>query len=238
MQPRLVSIRCFKGRELFRLRKRIYLQSRNPLQICRFPGVRGSINTGFRAPDLAQFYYTETSTTFQNGVAIDQVTANNVNPATKALGIPSLTPERSKGYTAGFTSSPIANFELTVDAYQIDIRDRVGNTGRFSATDTNLPADVRALFVATGTVQAKFFYNSFSTSTRGVELTGSYKYTFENGAKATFLVGANFLETKLTKVNTPPGLEAYRYIIFDESEKARVTSNIPSKRSPYKVLMV
>jgi iron complex outermembrane receptor protein len=113
-----------------------------------FLTVRGSINTGFRAPDLAQFYYTETSTTFQNGVAIDQVTANNENPATKALGIPSLTPERSKGYTAGITSSPIPNFELTVDAYKIDIRDRVGNTGRFSATDTNLPADVRALFVA------------------------------------------------------------------------------------------
>jgi iron complex outermembrane receptor protein len=192
--------------------------------------VRGSINTGFRAPDLAQFYYTETSTTFQNGVAIDQVTANNVNPATKALGIPSLTPERSKGYTLGLTSQPIPNFELTVDAYKIDIRDRVGNTGRFSASDTNLPADVRALFVATGTVQAKFFYNSFSTSTRGAELTGSYKYTFPNGGKATFIVGANFLETKLTNVNTPKGLEAYKNIIFDESEKARVTNNIPSRK--------
>ncbi|GAA4307852.1 TonB-dependent receptor [Mucilaginibacter gynuensis] len=193
-------------------------------------GVRGSINTGFRAPDLAQFYYTETSTTFQNGVAIDQVTANNVNPATKALGIPSLTPERSKGYTAGLTSSPIPNVEFTVDAYQIDIKDRVGNTGRFSATDTNLPADVRALFVQTGTVQAKFFYNSFSTTTKGIEFTGSYRFLFENGANATFLAGGNFLETKLTKVNTPKGLEAYRYIIFDESEKTRVTSNIPSKK--------
>ena len=193
-------------------------------------GVRGSINTGFRAPDLAQFYYTETSTTFQNGVAIDQVTANNVNPATKALGIPELKAERSKGYTAGLTASPIPNVELTVDAYQIDIKDRVGNTGRFSATDTNLPADVRALFVQTGTIQAKFFYNSFSTSTKGIEFTGSYKFLFNNGANATFLASANFLDTKLTKVNTPKGLEAYRYIIFDESEKARVTNNIPSKK--------
>jgi len=192
--------------------------------------LRGSINTGFRAPDLAQFYYTETSTTFQNGVAIDQVTANNVNPATKALGIPSLIPERSKGYTLGFTSAPIPNLELSVDAYKIDIRDRVGNTGRFSATDANLPADVRALFVATGTVQAKFFYNSFNTSTRGVELTASYKYTFANGGKANFLVGANFLETSLTNVNTPKGLEAYKNIIFDESEKARVTGAIPARK--------
>jgi len=193
-------------------------------------GVRASINSGFRAPDLAQFYYTETSTTFQNGVAIDQVTANNVNPATTALGIPALKAEKSKGYTAGFTASPLPNVELTVDAYQIDINDRVGNTGRFSATDTNLPADVRALFVQTGTVQAKFFYNSFSTRTKGIEVAGSYKFLFENGGNASFLASANFLDTKLTNVNTPKGLEAYRYIIFDESEQARVTNNIPSTK--------
>lgn len=198
--------------------------------IANWLGLRGSLNTGFRAPDLAQFYYTETSTTFQNGVAIDQVTANNVNPATKALGIPSLKPEKSRGYTAGITSQPVPNVEFTADAYKIDIDDRVGNTGRFSATDTNLPADVRALFVQTGTVQAKFFYNSFSTSTRGVELTGSYRFLFPNGGNVNFLAGANFQETKLTKVNTPKGLEAYRYIIFDESEKARVTSNIPAQK--------
>ncbi|MBB5622074.1 iron complex outermembrane receptor protein [Pedobacter cryoconitis] len=192
--------------------------------------IRGGYNTGFRAPDLAQFYYTETSTTFQNGVAIDQVTANNVNPATKALGIPALQPERSKGYSAGITSQPLQNIELTLDAYQIDIKDRVGNTGRFSATDTNLPADVRALFVQTGTVQAKFFYNSFSTRTKGIEFTGSYKFLLPDGSGAAFLAGGNFQQTRLTKVNTPKGLEAYRYIIFDESEKARVTSSIPATK--------
>jgi len=192
--------------------------------------LRGAFNTGFRAPDLAQYYYTETSTTFQNGVAIDQVTANNVNPATKALGIPSLKPEKSKGYSAGITSQPLQNIELTLDAYKIDIEDRVGNTGRFSATDTNLPEDVRALFVQTGTVQAKFFYNSFSTSTKGIEFTGSYKFLLPNGANAAFLAGGNFQKTKLTKVNTPKGLEAYRYIIFDESEEVRVTSAIPATK--------
>lgn len=196
----------------------------------RWLAIRGGYNTGFRAPDLAQYYYTETSTTFQNGVAIDQVTANNVNPATKALGIPALQPEKSKGYSAGITSQPLQNIELTLDAYQIDIKDRVGNTGRFSATDTNLPADVRALFVQTGTVQAKFFYNSFSTRTKGIEFTGSYKFLLPDGSGVAFLAGGNFQQTRLTKVNTPKGLEAYRYIIFDESEKARVTSSIPATK--------
>jgi iron complex outermembrane receptor protein len=192
-------------------------------------GIRGSHNTGFRAPDLAQFYYTETSTSFQQGRAIDQVTASNQSAATRALGIPTLTPEKSKGYTFGFTSQPFKNFELTADAYLVDVNNRVGNTGNFSATDVNLPQEVRSLFVQTGTTQAKFFYNSFSTRTKGLELTGSYRTPFRRGT-LNLLFGANFVKNEVTKVNTPKGLEAYRYIIFNDGEKARVTSNIPGTK--------
>ena len=40
----------------------------------------------------------------------------------------------------------------------------------------------------------------------------------------------HFVKNEVTKVNTPKGLEAYRYIIFNDGEKARVTSNIPGKK--------
>ncbi|MBO9730838.1 MAG: TonB-dependent receptor [Chitinophaga sp.] len=191
--------------------------------------IRGSANSGFRAPDLAQFYYTETSTSFQQGRAIDQVTASNKNAATRALGIPSLTPERSTGYTAGITSQPAQNVELSVDAYLIDIKNRVGNTGNFSATDVNLPADVRTLLLATGTTQAKFFYNAFSTRTQGIEFTGSYKIPLRRSTLQ-LLAGGNFVKNEVTSVNTPKGLEQYKNVIFSESEKARVTTNIPQQK--------
>lgn len=191
--------------------------------------IRGSANSGFRAPDLAQFYYTETSTSFQQGRAIDQVTASNKNAATRALGIPSLTPERSTGYTAGITSQPARNVELSVDAYLVDIKNRVGNTGNFSATDPNLPADVRALLLQTGTTQAKFFYNAFSTRTKGIEFTGSYRIPLHRNSLQ-LLAGGNFVKNEVTSVNTPKGLEQYRYVIFSESEKARVTTNIPQQK--------
>lgn len=197
--------------------------------IARWLGLRGAYNTGFRAPDLAQFYYTETSTSFQLGRAIDQVTASNKSAATRALGIPGLTPEKSKGYTAGITAQPAANVEFTADAYQVDIDNRVGNTGNFSAGDKNLPADVRNLLLQTGTTQAKFFYNAFSTRTRGIELTGSYKLPLRRGS-ITFIAGGNFVHNEVTKVNTPKGLEQYRYVIFSEAEKARVTTNIPQQK--------
>lgn len=198
-------------------------------KIADWLGIRGSYNTGFRAPDLAQFYYTETSTSFQQGRAIDQVTASNKSAATRALGFPALTPEKSKGYAFGLTSRPLNNLELSADAYWVDVDNRVGNTGNFSATDTNLPIEVRNLFVQTGTTQAKFFYNSFSTSTKGLEFTGSYRTPLRRG-QLSFLLGGNFVKNEVTGVNTPKGLEAYRYIIFNEGEKARVTSNIPGKK--------
>ncbi|WP_421826810.1 TonB-dependent receptor [Larkinella sp.] len=192
-------------------------------------GIRGSLNTGFRAPDLAQFYYTETSTTFQQGRAIDLVTASNKSAATRSLGFPSLTPEKSKGYTVGFTAQPIRNLEFTADAYLVEVDNRVGNTGNFSAADQNLPLEVRNLFVQTGTVQAKFFYNSFSTRTKGIEFTGSYRTPFRNG-NLHLLLGGNFVKNEVIQVNTPKGLEAYQYIIFNDGEKARVTTNIPGQK--------
>ncbi|SHM59162.1 iron complex outermembrane recepter protein [Chitinophaga jiangningensis] len=191
--------------------------------------IRGSANSGFRAPDLAQFYYTETSTSFQQGRAVDQVTASNKSAAARALGIPLLSPEKSTGYTAGITSQPATNVELTIDGYLIDIKNRVGNTGNFSATDPNLPAEVRSLLLATGTTQAKFFYNAFSTRTKGLEVTASYRLPVPGG-NLQILAGGNFAKNEVTKVNTPAGLEAYRYVIFSQAEQARVTTNIPQQK--------
>ncbi|HVI45773.1 MAG TPA: TonB-dependent receptor [Chitinophaga sp.] len=192
-------------------------------------GIRASVNSGFRAPDLAQFYYTETSTSFQQGRAIDQVTASNKSAATRALGIPALTPERSTGYTAGITSRPAHNVEISVDAYYVKISNRVGNTGNFSANDPNLPADVRSLLLQTGTTQAKFFYNAFSTRTQGIEFTSSYKVPLGRGSLQ-LLAGGNFVKNEVTHVNTPKGLEQYKNIIFSEAERARVTTNIPQQK--------
>jgi iron complex outermembrane receptor protein len=197
--------------------------------LAKWLAFRGAYNTGFRAPDLAQFYYTETSTTFQQGRAVDLVTASNKSAAARALGIPSLRPERSRGFSAGITSEPASRAELSIDAYHVEIDNRVGNTGNFSALDTNLPEDVRSLLLQTGTTQAKFFYNAFSTRTKGIEFTGSYKVLLNKGSLS-FLAGANFSKNEVRSVNTPKGLEAYRYVIFSEAERARVTTNIPQQK--------
>jgi len=192
--------------------------------------IRGSYNTGFRAPDLAQSYYTSISTTFQQGRGIDILTASNQSAAARALNIPKLSPEKSKGYTAGITSQPLKNLELSVDAYLIDVNNRIGNTGNFSASDSKLPADVKLLFQQTGAARANFFYNEFSTRTKGIEVTASYRVRAGAG-NITFLAGANFSKNEVTGVNTPKGLDtSYKVVIFSPSERARVTTNIPATK--------
>jgi len=195
----------------------------------RWLNIRGSANTGFRAPDLAQSYYTSVSTTFQQGKGVDILTASNQSAAARALGIPKLTPEKSKGYAVGLTSAPGSNIELSVDAYLIYIDNRIGNTGNFTSSDSNLPVDVQKLFQQTGAAQANFFYNEFSTRTKGVEFTGSYKFFLGRG-HVNFLFGGNFSSNEVTKVNTPKGLEAYKNVILSPGERARVTTNIPAQK--------
>jgi iron complex outermembrane receptor protein len=143
-------------------------------QFAPWLAIRGSVSSGFRAPDLAQFYYTAVSTSFLGGVGVDILTASNVSAAARALGIPSLTPEKSRGYTLGFTSKASRNIELSIDAYSIDIDDRIVQTGNFSSSAANLPADLKAAFAATGANQANFFYNAISSRTRGIDITSSY----------------------------------------------------------------
>lgn len=192
-------------------------------------GVRGSVSTGFRAPDLAQTYFTQVSTTFVAGQATDVLTASNVSAASRALGIPKLKQERSESYAVGITSQPISRLELTLDAYQVDIRDRIVITGLFSSTSPTIPADLREALRATGATQASFFYNAANTRTKGLELTANYKFPV---AKGTFTITAAGVlsKTMLQQINTPPLLKGQEDVVISETEKARITTQVPQQK--------
>ena len=192
-------------------------------------GVRGSASTGFRAPDLAQTYFTQVSTNFVAGQATDVLTASNVSAASRALGIPKLKQERSESYAFGITSQPLSRLELTLDAYQIDVKDRIVITGLFSSTSPTIPPDLRDALRATGATQASFFYNAANTRTRGLELTANYKFPV---AKGTFnITAAGVLsKTLLQQINTPPLLKGQEDVVVSEIEKARITTQVPQQK--------
>lgn len=83
--------------------------------------IRGTAATGFRAPTLAEEYYTQVNVSTSS--AFVQLAANS--DAAKVLGIQNLKPEKSTNYSLGFVLRPTAHLIMTIDAYQIRIRDRI-----------------------------------------------------------------------------------------------------------------
>lgn len=140
---------------------------------------RGAADTGFRAPSLGQQLYASTQGQFRlvNGVTnlLSIKTLAVVSPAAIALGAEPLRPEKSTSYSAGVVLTPLAGLALTVDAYQIKLKDRIAITGTLTG------GVVSAILVANGQspdISAQCFTNAIDTKTRGIDVVATYRRTF------------------------------------------------------------
>lgn len=137
--------------------------------------LRASTSTGFRAPSLQQRYYAKTNTLFvsQGGqtVPVESGTFTNDSEAAGILGIPTLKQETSRNYSVGITARPLRSLEVTIDAYQINIKDRIVLTNNF--TGGNNPA-LQEQLRAAGANTANFFTNAIDMSARGLEAVISH----------------------------------------------------------------
>ena len=147
--------------------------------------VRGTISNGFRAPSLAEEYTTVANQGPQsiNGV-ISQVNSYNsirvTSPAAIALGATPLKPETSVNYSIGFVSRPVDKLELSVDAFDIDVTNRIGLTGSFSglASPQVAAALAKAGYASTNTLA--YFTNIGNTRTYGLQAKAKYVTDFGN----------------------------------------------------------
>lgn len=145
--------------------------------------VRAGFSTGFRAPSLHQIHFSRTSTIFSlvDGVSVPQEVGifTNTSRAARLLGIPELKEETSQSFSAGFTAKiPSAGLRLTVDAYQVNIDDRVVLTGQFRPGDD---AELQSLFNQAGATRAAFFANAISTISQGIDVVIAHSLDLGNG---------------------------------------------------------
>ena len=198
--------------------------------------LRGSISNGFRAPSLQQQFFTTTSTNFINGVPVDIATLAVSSPAAQALGARELKPEKSLNMSFGATANPFRGLTITADAYSIRIKDRIvltetlgnGGTGNTGAVQ----AQVTALLASLGFPQvaaARFFINGLDTTTRGVDVVGSYRWRAGNFGNWTLTAAYNYNKTKIDKrlaalgpLSTVAGL-----VLFGRVEGVRFTDGQP-----------
>ncbi len=153
--------------------------------------IRGAHSTGFRAPSLHQIHFSRTSTIFRlvDGVSVAQEegTFANTSRAAKLLGIPELKEETSQNFSLGFTLKvPDANLRVTVDAYQVNIEDRVVLTGTFSAGEDE---ELQSIFEQAGATGANFFANAIDTKSQGLDVVISHRTVLGNGSLTNDLAG-------------------------------------------------
>ena len=124
--------------------------------------LRGAVSTGFRAPSLAQAFFSGSSTSFgPGGALISTVNLPTSDPLAQANGAVDLESEESVSRSIGFIWGNDA-FSLTFDYYQVDIDDRIVLGGTIPVAGV------------AGIEGIRFFSNAINTETEGFDLVATY----------------------------------------------------------------
>ncbi len=199
--------------------------------------VRGTFSTGFRAPTLAEEFYSATNV----GPTTAYVQLPPNAPAAALVGLgDGLQPEKSTSFSTGLVYKPLSNLLATLDIYQIRLKNRIAGTGSINGTVNGVPvaqAVTDAIIAngntldpevqATGNTGINIFANGINTRTRGADFVLSYGSVYDWG-KIDWTVGATYTKTKVTKVReTPPELAGQ--LLFD----AEALSNLEDTNPDY-----
>lgn len=202
--------------------------------------LRASVSSGFRAPSQQQKYYAKTNTLFisQNGslVPVQAGTFTNDSKIAELLGIPKLKEETSNSYSVGFTTKPTNAIEITVDAYQIDIKNRIILTNNFNG---NTSPAIKAILDAQGASTANFFTNAIDTRARGLEAVFSYIKKFSAKQSLRANLAMTFIDNEVKKLaNGRPDIHASNILVnggqlnnyFNREDQSRVEIANPKNK--------
>lgn len=152
--------------------------------------LRSTYSTGFRAPSLAQIHYNLVFNNIVGGSSVRTLLAANTSDIARSFGIDELKQEEAQNLAVGFTWKK-GGFTTTIDAYQIDVTDRIILTDYFDAS--GLGTDVS---------DVQFFANGVDTRTRGLDVVVNYKHYLSNDNSIRVGVAANFNDTEIQDIKS------------------------------------
>ncbi len=163
--------------------------------------LRGTASTGFRAPSLQQQYYTAVSSVVVDGNVVETGTFPSFADVSVALGGLPLRPEKSTNFSVGAVIRS-GGFSLTVDGYQIKLRDQIGLSENFTGAQGSEIAEI----LAENDVQAaRFFVNGLRSTTRGIDVVANYRLRDVFSGSLDLTVAGNVNEVDVTYVPTSTG---------------------------------
>ncbi|WEM99417.1 TonB-dependent receptor [Telluria mixta] len=195
--------------------------------------LRGTASNGFRAPSLAQQFYTITTTNFMivggENVAVETGTFPVGSRAALALGSQPLKPEKARNLSIGAQWQPTRNWTTTVDLYRIDIDDRIVFSSNVQLNGTSLRNALAAQGIFVGA--ARYFTNAVDTRTKGVDVVSTYRLNLQQGARADFTVAYNHNDNEVRHVAaTPALLAAQGLVLADRQTVNRLTVGSPKDK--------
>ncbi|MBT8080231.1 MAG: TonB-dependent receptor, partial [Gammaproteobacteria bacterium] len=181
--------------------------------------VRGSVSTGFRAPTPGQSNVTKVSTTTIDGELQQRDQIPPTNQIAMALGAEQLEPEDATNFTFGAVWDVTDRLNVTVDYYNIELTDRIAQTGTivisdFNSTDPqfagiNCPntkaamGDLSLCLQETGIPGAadlnsvSFYTNDFETTTQGVDIVATWALPYSGDHSGDLTFAWNWTETEV-----------------------------------------
>ncbi|MCO8163630.1 TonB-dependent receptor [Pseudomonas sp. 21LCFQ010] len=192
--------------------------------------VRGTISNGFRAPSLQQQNYSSSLTAWRANSFTGQLEQNTTRYVTvddaagRALGAKQLDPERSLNYSLGFVATPTDNLSVTVDLYQIDIKDRILQTSNLQGTA------VSNLLAGQGLNPnqiVSYFGNLADTRTRGIDLVADYRYDFGQYGKTQWTLLSNQSLQTIEKLKEPAVLAGTGVSAVGRDRQGNLTTAYP-----------
>ena len=193
--------------------------------------LRGSASTGFRAPTLHQIYDQSTQASFVAGTIQLSGLFNNNSKQAFLLGVPKLKPEKSVNFTLGVGVKPVKNLSMTLDYYDITIKDRIVYSSAISSSDPN--TTLYHILQDNGVVQAQFFINGIKTHTTGLDFVGSYtRIALGKGRLGINVAGNYTLTNKIVgSPNDPAAVKQANATILSTQIRSLLTKSRPKYKA-------
>lgn len=197
-----------------------------------FMAFRASLSTGFRAPSLHQIYLSNVQTLVSDGTISNQGTFSNNSPIIRELEVPQLKQENSINCSVGMTFQPSSKLELTLDFFDIRVKDRILFTNEIGSDgDPNTLTALEDTLRSYQVTSLKFFTNAADTRTKGVDAVATYTDLSVGAGSFDISFAANLTSTAIeSAIRTPEPLATSGNEIFNRKEQARIVSARPASK--------
>ena len=138
--------------------------------------------------------------------------------------------ETSLNGSFGFTWKPAPAWSVSVDGYNIKMKDRVVLSGQFTVTDPAISTALRNKMLDLDVVASQFFANAVNTTNRGLDVVVSYKKSIKKDQSLNVLFVGNFQAISIDKINVPTELQNSKYVTdpYYTSRAKYFSGEIPS----------